>query len=515
MSTAARLISGSAASWARIAITMVAQLALVPIYLHFWQVEVYGVWLAIQALIAIMTMIDLGHQTYLAYEFLRFGKSDSTKLSRYLCSGVLFGMGIGMLQIIFILIIITTGTLPYLLGDSAVQRAAVIDDAGIVLLLQGVVWLITSSTGGLFVRALESYGYFPRMAWWGVLTTFVQGVAPAIAVMFGAGLLTAGIVIAASTLIINIPVFLDMFSLMRKEGIKFTRPSLIIGYRNFLRSVAVAGKLLLENARQQGVRIVLAPLSGAAGLAAFSTMRTGSNVALQGLNTITNPLMPDLMRYLHGRDQVHTVAAFGTVWIVVVALMAPAVVVLQAVVEPLFSLWTQDQIPFDPSLFALLSLSVLVYAVVQPAMAVVLGNNLIRQQLILSVLAAVTVIGVMIILVPMIGILGAGVALLLGELVAAFGYAIFATQWLKQNALSWPVSLFRTAATSVGIACLAMFSMIFLPSMKWLLLGLSLLLLLWNFWRFWAVLPAVVTQRAKIIIGRLPILRKLFPYFDQ
>jgi O-antigen/teichoic acid export membrane protein len=510
MSTASRLISGSAASWVRIGITLVSQLALVPIYLNFWHVEVYGVWLAIQALVAIMTMIDMGHQTYLAYEFLRFGKSDSKELSKYLWSGVVIGMAIGILQILFILVIINTDTFPLLLGDSGSQQSSVIEEAGMVLLMQGGVWLVNASMGGLLVRALEAYGYFPRMAWWGVFVTFMQNIAPAIAVTLGAGLLTAGVVIAAASVVFNIPVFLDMFYLMRKEGIKFSKPSLKLGFKNFLRSVAIAGKLLLENARQQGVRIVLAPLSGAAGLAAFSTMRTGSNVALQGLNTITNPLMPDLMRFLHAREQLLTEAAFGTVWIVLVALMAPAVVILQAFIEPLFFIWTQGQIPFDPVLFALLSLSVLIYAVVQPAMAVVLGNNLIRQQLILSVLAAVTVIGGMIVLVPMIGIVGAGVALLVGELVASAGYRSFAIQWLHQNSIIWPNRIFLRAVASVAIAALSMFGMIYFPSMKWGIFSVSMVLFLANFWRFWNVLPIVLTQRAIHILRNLPILNKMF-----
>ncbi len=511
MSTASRLISGSAASWMRIGITMVSQLALVPIYLNFWSVETYGVWLAIQALVAIMTMIDMGHQTYLGYEFLRFGKTGLKELGKYLWSGVAIGMVIGTLQIICILAIIHTGALPYLLGDLKVPQPSLIADAGTVLLLQGIVWLVNTSMGGLLVRALEPYGYFPRLAWWGVFQALVNAIAPAIAVTFNAGLLTAGIVIAVASMVTNIPVFIDMFHLMRKEGIPFSSPSLKLGYKNFVRSIAVAGKLLLENARQQGVRIVLAPLSGAAGLAAFSTIRTGSNVALQGLNTITNPLMPDLMRYLHARDQVHTEAAFGTVWIVVVALMAPAVVVLQAFIEPLFSLWTQGLIEFDPILFALLSLSVLVYAVVQPAMAVVLGNNLIRQQLVLSVLAAITVIGGIIVLVPVAGILGAGVALLVGELVASTGYKIAATQWLKQNSLIWPKRMFQTALSSVAIAGVSMFGMILFPAMKWLILGATLLLFLLNLWRFWSALPAVLTQRLMGILSRLPLLKNFFP----
>lgn len=510
MSTASRLISGSAASWMRIGVTMLSQIALVPLYLNYWSVETYGVWLAIQALVAIMTMMDLGHQTFLGYEFLKFGKDKTSELSQYLWSGASVGLVIGSLQIMVIVGFIYTGALPYLLGISEIDEIALIETAGLVLLLQGIVWLIASSTGGLFVRALEPFGYFPRMAWWGVFTTLVINLAPAIAVTFGADLLETGIVTAISTILINIPLYIDMFRLMRKERINFTPPSFRIGYKNFIRSTAIAGKLLLENARQQGVRLVLAPLSGAAGLAAFSTMRTGSNVALQGLNTITNPLMPDLMRFLHARDQIHSEAAFGTVWIVVVALMAPGVVVLQVFIGPLFSLWTQGRIPFDPSLFAILSLTVLVYAVAQPAMAVVLGNNLIKPQLILSVVAAITVIGGIIFLVPLIGILGAGIALLAAELVASAGYTYWATGWLRKNALYWPIRSFVTASTSVIIAGASMWCMILLPDLKWITFAFAMGLLVWNLWRYWQVLPLVVTQHARNILNKVPGFKKLF-----
>lgn len=494
----------------RILITMGFQIALVPLYLNYWSVETYGVWLAIQALVAIMTMLDMGHQTFLGYEFLRFGRRKQNVLSKYLWSGVLIGSGIGALQILLILVLVFTGTLAHLLDNTNTLNADVIDAAGKVLIMQGAVWLISSSVGGLFVRVLEPFGYYPRMAWWGVYLALTVNLAPAIAVAFGADLLVTGIVAACGTIAFNIPEYIDMFYLMRKEKIKYTTPSLKLGYRNFLRSAAIAGKLLLENARQQGVRIVLAPLSGAAGLAAFSTMRTGANAALQGLNTITNPLMPDLMRFLHDRDQMRSESAFSTVWAVVVVLMAPAVVILQALVEPLFSLWTNGQIPFDPKLFAMLSLGVLVYAVVQPAMAVVLGNNLIKEQLLLSILAAVTVVGGMFILVPTIGILGAGIALFAAEVVAGIGYAYFAIRWLRQNSLVWPRQTFFTAIISVVTAGATMFAMISLPQIKWIILAGGIGLSLWNIWRYWLILPVIVTQRAIHIVTHLPGVKRFF-----
>jgi len=510
MSIAARLISGSAASWMRMGIIMTSQLALVPLYLNYWSVEMYGIWLAVQALVAIMTMIDLGHQTYLGYEFLRLANTNKSELSQSLWSGIGAGACIGLLQIVLILVFIYANILPDLLGISGSGDQSLVIAGGVVLLLQGITWLIASSTGGLFVRALEPFGYYPRLAWWGVFLELVKNIAPAIAVVYGADLLYAGVALAAATLAFNVPIYLDMFSLMRKQQIKFSRPSIRLGYKNFLRSTAVAGKLLLENARQQGVRLVLAPLSGATSLAAFSTMRTGSNVALQGLNTITNPLMPDLMRFLHERDQTRIEAAFGTVWVVVVALMAPAVVVLQVFIAPLFSLWTQDQIEFNPTLFAILSLTVLVYAVAQPAMAVVMGNNLMKPQLLFSVLAAIIVIGGIVILVPWIGISGAGIALLIGELVASIGYTVYAKKWMHDKSLLWPARSFAIAATSVLIAAVSMGSMILFPPVKWLIFAVTLILFAWTLRQYWFALPIMVTSRLIHYASGFPAFKKIF-----
>ncbi|WP_133272256.1 polysaccharide biosynthesis protein [Hymenobacter radiodurans] len=238
----------------------------------------------------------------------------------------------------------------------------------------------------------------------------------------------------------------------------------------------------------------MAPLVGVGGLAAFSTMRTGSNIALQGLNTITNPLIPDLMRFLQQRDQARCESVFGAVWIIVVALMAPAVVVLQAVIEPLYVVWTRGHIAFNPWLFALLSLSVLVFAVVQPATTIVVGNNLLKPQLLLSTLAALSVVGGIYLFVPRIGIVGAGVALLGAEMITSAGYKTVAQRWMHQHGMKWPNSSFLVAVTSISIAAVAMVLMIVFPLAKWPIVAISLLLFSVNTWRYWQVLPAIAVQ---------------------
>lgn len=511
MSVTKRLISGSAATWAQIAVSIATQIAIVPIYLNYWSVKTYGLWIAIQTIVVFLSMLDYGHQQYLGYEFLKIGAENRRSLSKYMWSGVLVGLCLILFQIALILALVVFGALPALLGDvGTAADKEMLDAAGIVLVFQLVAYLIVISVSGLMTRVLSPFGYFPRIAWWAVAGAIITTAAPLIPLISGAGLLTTGIVAAGASVTYSIPLYFDLFSLLSKEKIPFTRPSLKLGYKNFRQSLALSGKSLFDNIRQQGARLVLAPLSGTVGLAAFSTMRTGANVALQGLNTITNPLMPDLIRFLHHRDQNRTEAAFGAIWIVVIALMSPGVVILQVFVEPLYTWWTDGKIAFDPLLFAVLSMGVLVYAIIQPAMAVVTGNNMLKPQVLLSLLAALIVIGGTFALVPVLNILGTGLALLTSEIVISAGYYFYAKQWLHRNGLVWPKQAFVTAIVSVVIAGFAMGVLLIAPQLKWLVLGLSLSLFAVNFRIFWSKLPTLATDRARQLLTKVTGLKLFF-----
>ncbi|HYI76896.1 MAG TPA: hypothetical protein VEW65_04700 [Chryseolinea sp.] len=512
MSAAARLISGSVASWAQIIANIAAQIVLVPIYLNYWSVETYGVWLAIQGIMSALSMLDLGHQNFMGYEFLRIGKQNIPALSKYLWSAVTVSVCISVVQVLLAVIFLFSGILTFLLGSPETE---LIYSAGVALIVQAILWLLLVTVSGLMVRVVAAFGYFPRTAWWGFFYTIVTAVSPLVAVVFGADLLMASLALAVGSVTLGLFLYIDLFRLLKKERIRFAKPSFPLGYSNFKKSLPLLGKSLFENVRQQGVRLVLAPLAGPVALAAFSTMRTGANVALQGLNTIVNPIVPDLMRFLHERDQPRSEAAFSTIWIVVVALMAPGVVILQLIMEPFFVFWTQGKILFDPFLFATLSVGVLVYAVIQPAMAVVIGNNLTKLQLWLSAIAALTLFLVLILSVPLIGVIGAAIALLLAEIAAAIGYKIHAKRWLKQNQLLWPRRPFNLAITSVVISALTLIGIIWISEYKWIILTISMLLFAWNFWRFWQVLPAVAIESAKNIISKIPGFRRLLFLFDM
>ncbi|PZR24714.1 MAG: hypothetical protein DI535_21200 [Citrobacter freundii] len=509
MSTARRLISGSIASWVRIGIMMVSQVVLVPVYLTYWDVSTYGVWIAVQALVSIVSTLDQGHLSYMEFDFMKQGPKNVAGLRQSLWSGVWIAFFVGILEIVIVWAGIQLGIAAGLLDKDVNISEGLVHQGMLVLLLLTVIWVFLSNIGGLFVRVLYPFGYYARMSWWGVWAAVMTAFVPVIAVMMGADLLWAGITLALTNIAYTIPQFIDIFRLMKREGVGIQKVAPASGLKNFSRSLALSGKNLLENARQTGVRVILSPIVGAVGLVAFTTTRTAANIALQGLNTITGPLMPELMRFLNEKDQRRMESSFSLIWLVVILFLTPGVVLLQVIIVYFFREWTKGQVEFNPYLFSSLSLGVLVYALSQPSTAIIRGNNLLRPQLVVAIVSAVVVIGGIVITVPALGISGAGYSLLAGELVSLILYVYFSNRWLASNQLQWPSKLFALAVLSVLLSLAAMLAVILFPVYKWITFAVSLVATIFIARIYWKVLPAIATTAVKSYLGKIRLINKI------
>jgi O-antigen/teichoic acid export membrane protein len=408
---------------------------------------------------------------------------------------------LGLIEFIFVAGIVMTGWQHWLFGLSPAQYHDLVGQAGLVLLIEAAVWLAAGCCGGIAVRMLSSFGYYARMTWWGVFAGIVTSTMPAVAVMLGSDLLGAGIVSGLATCFYCLPQFSDLWRIMKNEGLHPLRPDYRLGLHNLAKSNLLTSKQFLDMVRLQGVRLIIGPIVGVSDMAAFATMRTGAHFALQGVGTVTTPLMPELMRFLRLKDQERTEAAFGFVWLLVLAAMCPAVILLQCFAPIAFELWTRGKLPFDPALFGLLSYGVLIYALSQPAAAVVQGNNILFRQLLISLKTGITVVACLPILVSSLGIRGAGIALLVAEALSLVGYTLVASSWMKSNAMRWPTRTFTTAALAVTIAGIVVGAMIMYPqaAQSIAFIGMSAdigLLVL-----YWLQLPRMARGRAYEILN--------------
>ena len=460
MTTTKRIISGGLSAWSGIGINLLTQLLLVPIYLQYWDSKTYGIWLAAQAWISLFTLLNLGHQQFLRYEFLRIGSHEKRRLQMVLWSSLPIALTLGLIEFSIVFLLNFFGVLPHFLGS----EPNLSQTGGLIVLSCVSVWAFSGSTLGIAYQALSPFGYYPHFSWWSVGMILFTNICPIIAVLFGFSLLKTGMVWVISIFLVNIPFGIETWKVLIKEGLHPVKPNLNLGLKNFWNSQLLTLKSLLEMIRQQGYRILLVPLSGESGMVAFVTMRTGASVALQGLATITNPLMPELMRFLNQRNQIRSEMTFSIIWLAVISAMAPSVIILQAFVGPFFEIWTLGKVIFDPILFGMLSLGVIIFGIAQPAMAIIQGNNLLRAQLRISALSGFIALSGLFFFVKIMGISGAGLALLITEIVSAVCYVLVAREWLVNNELQWPASVFRWVLVSLLVTAISMAAMIMWPT---------------------------------------------------
>jgi len=497
-STLRRVVSGTAANWMRIGVTAGCQIFLVPLYLARWDTKIYGSWLLLQAVWSSITILDRAHHDYVGYECLRIKEDHVHLIARIVLSAVPIVFCIALLDFLVVNMFIFSEIVYKWIDYSG----KIIYQWKKALILQSITWIFTESIGGLIVRWLTPFGYYPMFAWLGVLYGLVTSIVPAVAVFLGADLWNAAIALAFANFSYFFLFFVITLRILRRKGFIASRPELALGVKQVIKSLCLVIARIADIARQQGVRIVLSPLAGVSQMASFATMRTGANFALQGLNTITSPIMPELMRFLTVRDQKRMESTFGVIWFVLCLALCPGVIVVQYYAPTLFPLWTHGKIVFDPCLFAMFSFIVLVNALNQPAGAVIYGNNILGPQVFIALFASLIAVGGMFFLVPLFGLRGAAFSLLSAELVNLLIYLSVVNRWLRKNAMHWPWKSFFIASGAVIIALFGMIGMINFPDYSLEYLLIDLLLEVMIVVAYWRCLPVIARDRAVRVVSR-------------
>lgn len=487
----------------KILLTVISQVLLVPIFLAHWPVDEYGCWLIIQTVVGLSSMLSASHQNFIGYEFLKVGDKRPEEMRVLFYSALPFAVLIAGLELLAVVGLIYFGFIKTTLDPDASLSPELLQQAFWSLVAYSISSLVSSSVGGLAGRTVAPYGHFPRMTWWGTGLAIAQAVASALAVMLGADLFQTVLCIVIAGFLINIPIHLDMWRMFRNYGLYPVKPDWGMGYRNVGRSLAVALGAVLDISRQQGVRIFLGAIIGVGEMTAFSTMRTMSNLSLQGIGTITNPIMPEIMRFLREKDASRTNAAIGFVWFLAVVLLAPVLVIFQWVMPVVFHAWTRGKIVFNPALFGLFSISLLIFSLARPPMAVLQGNNLLRVQLAMSIAVSLVAVGGILLFTARFGVMGAASSLLAAELLGTVLAVWFAWKWLHKSGIGFPWPLFRVSVASIMLACLTIAAMTRFPGMNWAVVGGSMIGNVVLGMIFFSRLPSLAVDKVRRFFNRL------------
>jgi O-antigen/teichoic acid export membrane protein len=418
-SRAQRLFSGWSANLFQTILGMTQQVALVPVFLHFWTSDVLAAWLAIYAAGNLVLIADAGLQFRAINRFLAFKSSvdyDGRTASYYAATRrVYHWLSRGLALILLIgTYFISPSTV---LGFQAVARF----DAAFLVVAVGTLFALPSSglLAGLY-RARGLYGRAVRLQNCGVL---VGQLGQLVAIVATGSLLAVAIAYAAAQVLTAI-YFLTidvhrLFPFLRGARANCTWRWIIGQFRKagpF--AVASTTELVLVNLP---VLLVSALVSDRVVVAQWGLTRVVAGLLRALCVQTTLPLAAELGHdYAIGaKDELRNLYARGSV---LVTLIASVVVSgLLPFWPDFFAIWTHGAIPYDP----VLTFTLLIGAsLVAPSiLALSFANYSNRGELLVRTKGLQLVVFLILsaALIPPLGALGAAIAIVVSDLLIQFG----------------------------------------------------------------------------------------------
>lgn len=417
-----RILHGLGANAFGQLVTVIVQLAGVPILLHTWGVQRYGEWLILFAIPAYLAMTDLGFTQSAANDMTaRVARGDRTgALAVFQRLGVLvYGMaGLGLL--------LTAAVVPWLpLADWLNFQAMDTRTAQWVLWLLAAQVLVTLPDGVTHAGFRAGGEYALHFGLHGIVR-LLQFAGVWIAALAGGGpLAAAGVFMGVRALA---TVVFALLVVRRHRWLRYGRAAAsAVELRRLLRPALANTAIPLAHALNiQGMVVAVGAMLGPVAVVVFSTLRTLTRLAMQMVMVVANATEPELAT-AHGagnrqllRDLfVH--ALRGGLWL---ALLAAAGLALFG--GRVLELWTHGRVAMDGALFGWLLASAVASVLWLGGLTVLKAANRHLRAAAVYVFASAAAVGLAAILLEYTDDLAyAGMALLIMD-VAMTGYALAA-----------------------------------------------------------------------------------------
>ncbi len=416
MSLEKRALKGTIASVVALVVQLGLQIVSVPVLLEHWGEEEYGVWLAINSLYGLLITIDGGHQNYVGNEFLQLVPVGIPETRRMIQAGVGGAFFTAFVELAVAIVLAATGLLVGLAGVSADRTTDVWICIGALLAM----WVSVGSVSGVIVRLYQPIGDFARATWIGIAQRTSMGLAPVVVAALGGSLRQGVIAVSAVSFAFGCAVFVDMTRRMASYRPFFAWPEWSLVARNLTRSIWLTAAGFIAQAQQHFFLLVVASsLGGVAALPAFTTMRTVANIFLQGANTLSAPLLPDIVRFRASAEWAKLELLLRAVSALSAFVMGVGLVLALPILPTAYTAWTRGHTAFHAPLYALLASAVLVRVFGSPSSSMLAGLNALGSVIAMASIQFAVTVGLGALLVPLDGLRGAGAAVLLGELLGS------------------------------------------------------------------------------------------------
>lgn len=428
MSSVKRIISGTTQGFVRNFLNLIITIISLPIYLTYWDIELYSSWIIILTITSIIKLPLFSYQAYLGQEFVSLGSAKKKKISELLYGSILLNFILLIIIILLSYLILYFTELLLILNINELSIANV--KLSIIILLFSE---LIAGFGLISMRALYVFKYYPPLSWIGLI--FAIGV-PFLQIIFvtkGFELIELSILTLVITTLYYIFFNIYCLKLIKKEKINFIKIFFSLNCKHLINSSYIMIGDIFEKIKKEGVRIVLLPFLGTLQMITYMTIKTANGLINQFFQAFSNAFFIEYADYLNKKDKKKFLTSYIVIYVVICFLIIPSAFFLQLIINPLFDIWTTNKISFDPMLFALFTSSFLMMIFYTPSLLIIKGKNLFKKYMHITVLANIVYLILISILVNIYSLIGAGISLLILETILCLSFFYYANKWLKNN----------------------------------------------------------------------------------
>ncbi|WP_435234248.1 lipopolysaccharide biosynthesis protein [Psychromonas sp. PT13] len=323
------------------AVTIIIQLASVPIILSQWSLSVYGQWLMLTAIPSYFALSDLGFLTVIVNKMtILSGQKKHEKVKSLFHSAILLCFGVitfSLVSVSLVCFFIDNGVLNLINNKLAL---IVLVMTGVLSLTSRLVDAVFRSQGEFALGAYLLQGI--RILEWSLL---LLGIVLFNDFLSAALLQLAGRVIGLGVVILFASNRHKNLNWSIKDANKQDLKELIKPALSFM-SFPVANAFSF-----QGMTICIGVIFGPAYLAIFNTYRTVSRIIVQCVNVVSNSIGPELSRQFGEGNNIAINSIHSKGRIITILSSLAVCFFLTIFGQFLLHLWVGDKIPYEAPLF--------------------------------------------------------------------------------------------------------------------------------------------------------------------
>ena len=352
-------------------ITIAIQLVSVPLYLHYWGVELYGEWLILSAIPAYLTLSDIGLGSVAANDMtMRVAQGDKQGALEVYQSIWLFISGVS------VAVGLTLTLLIYALPANAILSLIHINEKQTQQTLTILMlWVFVGLQGNILNAAFRSVGRYAYGTAMGNNVRLAEWLASLLVLLMGGGVQVTALANLATRLIGMTLLWL----VLRKQvpwlyhGIKVASIQQVRTL--FKPAVAFMAFPLGFAFSSQGMVLMIGMMLGSTAVVIFSTYRTLTRLLLQFITMLNHAVWPAVSEAYGAKQmnlvtQLHRQVSFLTFWIALIG-----VTLLGIFGEWFINIWTRHAFNQNSILFLFLLAATFLNVLWQPSLMILMATN--------------------------------------------------------------------------------------------------------------------------------------------